>query len=550
MRTLCLSFVAGLVILAVAGPAVAQNYPGDRTTTNNTRRNQRQPKQTTRTQGPTRAPEESKDALPENRQPIPDPETTTDDPPPTIDDPGFAKAMRTAVEGIVRINMPDSRRALGFLIDGPDEDHKLVVTNFLAVAKTDPNKHFWIDIRLNDWSKLDVVGLYNFDELQDLALIKVKTPKSRKVRILKLAKEDPRKGDKVYAIGYWRTLVDWAAGGVIKKIVPGADVAAPYGSRWLQTDAIITENNVGGPLMDRHGNVVGVCTSYGRRRRGPHVSVPVSAIRSLIDRESVGSGRFPMPEGAFRWPESKDKAKRTQTYSFSRIQAAAMAIKRSLDCDTCNGFGYLVTPQYEVDRNTGRRRKTGEKSETCDQCGGAGVVLEPNLHGLLSQVTLFLLNPDEKIDDGQKEKLSVTAQEGFDRAAVNRKLLVDALMPAANRILPEWRKHIGEPVTFVATQGPVMGDRKMPLQWVRPYGSDLWVMTRGASVRNVTGQTGPPPPKDPRQRRRWQRDRRRRRNSSYVLVSGIIQGEATMEFNKKIHRGPLLKVSDIIILRP
>ena len=45
---------------------------------------------------------------------------------------------------------------------------------------------------------------------------------SRKVQFLELARKNPRKGEKVYAIGYWRQLVDWAAAGVVQTQLPHA----------------------------------------------------------------------------------------------------------------------------------------------------------------------------------------------------------------------------------------------------------------------------------------------------------------------------------------
>ena len=534
-----------LVVLLLAAPAAAQYYPGDRTDTDPTRQRTRRNQPGVTAEGPTRAPDDPAE-LPENRLPVPAPEDTSSQPP-TIDDPGFANAIRAAVPGIVRINMPDDRKALGFLIDGPDDEHKFVVTNFLSVAPRDYSHRHWVDIRTEDWTRLEVEGLAHYDELQDLAVIQVKASKSRKVGDLELAAKDPKAADKVYPIGYRRALVDWAAIGTVQKIEEGSSVGAPFGSQWLRTDAVITHANRGGPLMDRRGKVVGLCTSTGKRGRGPHLAVPVSVIRKLLDREPSGSGRFPIPDGAFRWPELDEKQK-VETFSYSRVFAAASSVKRSLDCKKCKGFGYLVTPVYQVNQTTGATTKTGEKREVCEECGGAGVLIKPSIYELLSTVSLGLLNPDEKIDEGQMARLKATAQEGFDRAAVNRLLLADALTPAAMRILGDFDKNRGQAVTFLATQGPRLGRGRERFLWVKPYDSDQWLLTYGADVRSPSGTSAPPAQQRTSRRRR--RQPQPRASAAYVLVSGVLTGTAVVEDNKKVYSALLLKAADIVILRP
>jgi hypothetical protein len=127
-------------------------------------------------------------------------------------------------------------------------------------------------------------------------------------------------------------------------------------------------------------------------------------------------------------------------------------------------------------------------------------------------------------------------------------LLVDCLMPAADRILGEYTKNIGQAVTFVALAGPtVTVDKDTKFQWVKPYKSETWLLTFGADIRNVAGTSAPaatgvrrpgaPQPATPSQ-------------STYVLVSGVIRGLATVESNKQFFQAPLLKVSDIVRLRP
>ena len=144
----------------------------------------------------------------------------------------------------------------------------------------------------------------------------------------------------------------------------------------------------------------------------------------------------------------------------------------------------------------------------CEECGGAGVIIKPSIHELLSSVSRALLNPDEKVDDGQKAKLKAAAQEGFDRAAVNRLVLADCLMPAAGRILEDLENNRGKAVTFLAMLGPSVRRGNDRYQWVRVYESGQWLVARGANPRGAAASAPPPRNINPRFRQRWQERQR------------------------------------------
>ncbi|NIA21097.1 MAG: hypothetical protein GWP05_03790 [Anaerolineaceae bacterium] len=492
-------------------------------------------------EGQSRAPD-SQSNLPANQEKIPAPTEPAGEPEP-VKDGGFARAYAASAAGVVRIYLDKNRKAIGFLINGPDEDHNLVVTNFLSVAGAN-----WIDVRGGiDGTKIRVKGLLNHDEKQDLAIILVKASDSRKVKPLTLSNRDPRKKETVYGFGLSnRNYPGWAGAGKVLGIAGGADIDGPPGSQWISTEGVVTANNRGGPLMSRDGRVVGLCASGGRLGRGPHLSVPVSKIRDLVGQDNFGPGRFPSPLGAFRWPEAKRK--RPEVFSQSKIRAAIFGLKKTLDCKRCKGFGYLVTPQYRVDQATGRRTRLADKKEICPDCGGAGVVIKPSIQQLVSSMSKALLKPHKKIDEDELAKLRSLARESFDRAAVNRKLLADALTPAAKRLLEDADKNRGQAVTFVARVGPTHRFYGKQYQWLLPYDSSQWVMTTGADVRGARW-TQPPPQNNPRRRRRWRQSQQRQRSSAYVLASGIIKGHTVISVNKKMYEAPLVEAADLAVLR-
>ncbi|NLX59775.1 MAG: trypsin-like serine protease [Phycisphaerae bacterium] len=490
-------------------------------------------------EGTTRAPENEAN-LPENQQLIPPLEDEMGDPP-VVDDGGFVRAYQAAETGLVRIYADKDRKAIGFVVPGGDEEHQLIVTNFLALAGTN-----WIDVRGGeDGAKFEVQGLLNHNEQQDLAIIQVKASDSRKVKPLTLADRNPRPEEVVYAFGLrHRQASDWAGTGKVLGIEQGGAVGGPPNSEWISTEPIIGEGNIGGPLLNREGRVVGLCTSSGKNGRGPYLATPVSQIKALIEQENFGPGRFPTPVGGFRWPENQSTA--AETFSESKIRAAIMGLKRTLDCKKCNGFGFLVTPQYRVDTRTGQRTQMPDRRDVCPDCGGAGVVIKPGVQQLISTVAKSLVSPDPKLTEADVASLRSLARESFDRAAVNRKVLADALMPSAERLLADVEKSRGEAVTFLARTGPSLRFQGQTYYCVRPYGSAEWLLVTGSEVR---GARAAQPTGDSSRGRRPPGAAPRQSTVSLVMVSGVLQGRTVVVSNKKMYRLPLVEAADIASLR-
>jgi S1-C subfamily serine protease len=545
MKSARWSMLALLATAMMAVPAAAQWYPGqnrnNNTTTTNPNPNRNNPGRTTVTSGPARAPDDKSTPggqdIPENRQTIPNP-TDTKVEPPAISDGGFANAIHTALPGLVHIFLDKNRKALGFLVAAPDKTQAIVITNFLTLTGTKS-----IEIRNTEGSNVEVEGLLSYNEHQDLALILVKAPDSRKVKLLELADKDPKEGATVYAIGEPTShegLIDWSAAGKVLKLASGGDVEAISGTRWIRTEPIISDANRGGPLLNNDGKVVGLCTSPGRPGRGPHLSVPVSEISKLLSQENLGvSNLYPTTKGGFTWPESKPK--KPEIFPLSIVQASASRMRKALDCDICEGHGYMIVPQWQVDANGNKVKQLADKQEICEICGGAGVLIKTGTYDLLSTMTKELLNPDPKIAEADMARIKALEQEGFDRAAVNRLILANILTPQANKTLEDPDKNRDVSVTFIAQAGPKMRCFNHDFQWVRAYESDQWVLTFGANIRAARGL--PTASKTP------QPVVTMAGNGRYVLVTGIVEGYGTIESNKNVYRAPLLRATDIATLR-
>jgi len=144
--------------------------------------------------------------------------------------------------------VPQEGQGSGFVID--KEGH--IVTNYHVIADAQQ-----VEVTLHNKKKYraTVVGT---DPAHDLAVIQIKAPDlapavlgdSRNLKV----------GQKVYAIGNPFGLSGTMTRGIVSSIRP---VREPNGStidEAIQTDAAINPGNSGGPLLNWHGEVIGINT--------------------------------------------------------------------------------------------------------------------------------------------------------------------------------------------------------------------------------------------------------------------------------------------------
>jgi serine protease Do len=177
-------------------------------------------------------------------------------------------------EGAPRQMQPRHEMALGsgFIISADG----YVVTNNHVVqnAKT-------VTVTTDDGKTLDakVIGT---DPKTDLALLKITEPGD--YPFVKMAKETPRVGDWVVAIGNPYGLGGTVTAGIIS--AEGRDIGSgPYDS-YLQIDAPINKGNSGGPTFNLKGEVVGVNTAIFSPSGGSvgiGFAIPANTVDSVVD---------------------------------------------------------------------------------------------------------------------------------------------------------------------------------------------------------------------------------------------------------------------------
>jgi S1-C subfamily serine protease len=181
--------------------------------------------------------------------------------------------------------VPQEGQGSGFVID--KDGH--ILTNYHVIADA---RQVEVTMHNRKKYKATVVGT---DPAHDLAVIQIKAPDlvpsvlgdSRNLQV----------GQKVYAIGNPFGLAGTMTRGIVSSIRP---VREPNGATIddaIQTDAAINPGNSGGPLMNWHGEVIGINTmilSNVGQNAGIGFAIPINTAKAVLnDLMTLGRVRRP-----------------------------------------------------------------------------------------------------------------------------------------------------------------------------------------------------------------------------------------------------------------
>lgn len=191
--------------------------------------------------------------------------------------------------------VPQEGQGSGFVID--KEGH--VITNYHVIA--DANK---ITVTLHN-HKTYTASVVGVDPTHDLAVIQIKAPGLTPV--VMGDSKNLRVGQKVYAIGNPFGLSGTLTRGIVSSV---RAVREPNGATIddaIQTDAAINPGNSGGPLLNGHGDVIGINTmilSSVGQNAGIGFAIPINAAKAVLNdlvtfgrvrRPSLGVTTVPVP---------------------------------------------------------------------------------------------------------------------------------------------------------------------------------------------------------------------------------------------------------------
>jgi len=181
--------------------------------------------------------------------------------------------------------MPEEGQGSGFIID--KEGH--ILTNYHVIADARQ-----IEVTLHNRKKYraTIVGT---DRSHDLAVVQIKAPELTPMVLGD--SNNLQVGQKVYAIGNPFGLAGTLTRGIVSSI---RQVQEPDGMTIddaIQTDASINPGNSGGPLLNMHGEVIGINTMIASnvgQSAGIGFAIPINTAKAVInDLLTLGRVRRP-----------------------------------------------------------------------------------------------------------------------------------------------------------------------------------------------------------------------------------------------------------------
>jgi S1-C subfamily serine protease len=203
----------------------------------------------------------------------------------------------------------------GFVID--KEGH--ILTNYHVIADA---REIWVTLHDRKKYKASIVGT---DKSHDLAVLQIKASNLQPMTLGDST--NLQVGQKVYAIGNPFGLAGTLTRGIVSSI---RQVQEPDGlviEEAIQTDAAINPGNSGGPLLNYHGEVIGINTMIASsvgQSAGIGFAIPINTAKAVVN-DLVTLGRVRRPALGVRTipidPELADELGLAADYGLLIVQA-------------------------------------------------------------------------------------------------------------------------------------------------------------------------------------------------------------------------------------
>jgi S1-C subfamily serine protease len=182
--------------------------------------------------------------------------------------------------------VPQEDQGSGFILD--KQGH--ILTNYHVIANAQK-----IEVQTSDKHRYQA-HLIGGDRLHDLALLQIDASNLQPAVLA--SSRDLQVGQQVYAIGNPFGLSGTMTTGIISAIrsVRGPE-SAPIENA-IQTDAAINPGNSGGPLLNSHGEVIGINTMIAQngaeQNAGIGFAIPIDTAKAVLqDLQKYGHARRP-----------------------------------------------------------------------------------------------------------------------------------------------------------------------------------------------------------------------------------------------------------------
>lgn len=193
---------------------------------------------------------------------------------------------RTVAYDFFYQQVPEEGQGSGFIID--KEGH--ILTNYHVVGNATQ-----VEVTLHNKKtyKADVIGR---DRGHDLAVIKIDAPGV--VGAVLGDSKNLQVGQKTFAIGNPFGLAGTMTSGIISSLRPIRSPEGAYIEEAIQTDAAINPGNSGEPLLNSHGEVIGInsliATGGSNQSAGIGFAIPINVAKAVLnDLITLGTVRRP-----------------------------------------------------------------------------------------------------------------------------------------------------------------------------------------------------------------------------------------------------------------
>jgi S1-C subfamily serine protease len=182
--------------------------------------------------------------------------------------------------------VPQEGQGSGFIID--KEGH--ILTNYHVVGEA---QQLEVTLHNKKTYRATVIGR---DRAHDLAVIQIKAPEVTPATLGD--SKGLQVGQKVFAIGNPFGLSGTMTRGIISSMRPIRNPEGAYIEEAIQTDAAINPGNSGGPLLNSHGEVIGInsmiATGGSNQSAGIGFAIPINTAKAVLnDLITLGSVRRP-----------------------------------------------------------------------------------------------------------------------------------------------------------------------------------------------------------------------------------------------------------------
>ena len=322
-----------------------------------------------------------------------------------------------------------------------------------------------LEVVLSDERKFDakVIGK---DDRTDLAILKIEA--TGLVAASLGNSENMEVGDWVIAIGSPFGLAQTVTAGIVSATNRSDQGITPYDS-FIQTDAAINPGNSGGPLLNLHGEVIGINTAIASRSGGYNgicFAVPSNTAKRVLD-DLISKGRVTRGVIGIR-PEtlSPELAERLSLPAGTRgalvvgvtkgLPAAKAGLKEGDVITAINGTA--------ITSDSGMRRSIGETKP------GTQVRIAYLRDGKRSEVALTVDEMDEKalaaasnesvnvlgvivgvVSEETRDELDLQPGEGVEVKGINRSSPLYGRIPPAVVILSVNGRKVGTPSEFAVS---------------------------------------------------------------------------------------------------